>query len=120
MILVVKKSRRNETFNRHCPSPDVVNRHLENISSESSNLSASSIVCSNCYKYFLAISRQANTQSTTSEQSPSLNALETMLSQKVQELSSKAQNIGKEEYIEMIMYQAAQTVLAVMKTDEAR
>jgi hypothetical protein len=43
-----------------------------------------------------------------------------MLSQKVQELSSKAQNIGKEEYIEMIMYQAAQTVLAVMKTDEAR
>ena len=46
-----EKPRRNETFNRHCPSPDVVNRHLENISSESSNLSASSIVCSNCYKY---------------------------------------------------------------------
>ena len=114
-----EKPRTNETFNHHCASPDIVNRHLENISSESSNLSASSIVCSNCYKYFLAISRQENTQSTTSEQSPSLNALETMLSQKVQELSSKAQNIGKEEYIEMIMYQAAQTVLAAMKTNEA-
>lgn len=114
-----KKPRRNETFNRHCPSPDIVNKHLENISSETSNLSVSSIVCSNCYKYFLAISRLENTQSTISEQSPSLNALETMLSQKVQELSSKAQTIGKEEYIEMIMYQAAQTVLAVVKADEA-
>ena len=79
-----EKPQRNEMFNRHCLS---LNRQLEKISSELSNLSASSIVC------ILSISRQANSQSTTSEQSPSLNALGTIKS------TSKAQNISKEKYI---------------------
>ena len=112
------RPRKSEVFNRHCPSPDIVNSHLHHIAAEKSNLSASSIICISCYKYFQSILKQPIATSASCEPSD-LDSVSTSLAQKVEYLRSKGQNISREEYFEMVLYQTAQILLAAMKSDEA-
>lgn len=112
------RPRKSEVFNRHCPSPDIVNSHLHHIAAEKSNLSASSIICISCYKYFQSILKQPIATSASCEPSD-LDSVSTSLAQKVEDLRSKGQNISREEYFEMVLYQTAQILLAAMKSDEA-
>ena len=56
---------------------------------------------------------------TTGVSTNDLDTVTTMLSQKMQLHRSKGRDIGKDEVYEMIMYQSAETLAAVMKADEA-
>ena len=47
------RSRRGEKFNRHCPEPELINNYINCISSEQLQLTADSILCYPCYKYFI-------------------------------------------------------------------
>ena len=105
------RPRKSEVFNRHCPSPDIVNSHLHHIAAEKSNLSASS------YKYFQSILKQPIATSASCEPSD-LDSVSTSFAQKVEDFRSKGQNISREEYFDCI-YQTAQILLAAMKSDEA-
>lgn len=46
---------KNERFNRHCPNQDSVNMYLKIVSSDPSNLTKESIICTACYKHFQMI-----------------------------------------------------------------
>ena len=58
------KPRKNERFNRHCPNPDSMNMYLKIVSSDPSNLTKESIICTACYKHFQMIHNQSGKANT--------------------------------------------------------
>ena len=69
-----------------------------------------------CYKYFQSVVQQLRPigMPTTGVSTNDLDTVTTMLSQKIQLHRSKGRDTGKEVY-EMIMYQLAQTLAAVLQ-----
>ena len=49
------KPRKGERFNRHCPNTNTINTYLRIVSSEPSNLTEESVICTACYKHFTAV-----------------------------------------------------------------
>ena len=96
------KPKKGEAFKRHCPSPAVVNGYLSHISTETSSLTASSVICTSCYKYFQTIVKQLNQKLvSTPTSNPSTNNIDTILTTILQSLKCKGQTIenGKLEIV---------------------
>ena len=109
------KPKQWENFTRHCPSPNIVNGYLSHISNEKSTLTASSTIC---YKYFQSIVQQIGTH-TSSALTHDLDTIGRTLMQQIHFLKLKGQSIHKEEFYEMTMCKAANTLLTTVKCDEA-
>ena len=74
------KPKKGEAFKRHCPSPAVVNGYLSHTSTKTSSLTASSVICTSCYKYFQTIVKQLNQKLvSTPTSNPSTNNIDTIL-----------------------------------------
>ena len=104
-----------EAFKRHCPSPTLINDYLSHISTETSSLTASSTICTSCYKYFQSIVQQLKSLNTPTV-APTLHNIDTIattLSQQIQLLKSKGQNIDKSEFYEMVMCLYAHTLIKI-------
>ena len=60
--------RKGEPFTRHCPAPVVITNYLNHISSETINLTDTSIICYSCYKYFNWIIKQIQQETSKPQQ----------------------------------------------------
>ena len=108
------KPRQHELFNRHCLSPSIVNCYLNHISTEMSNLTVSSVICMPCYNKLCNIYALLVCQ-------PLVYLPMTLmpLLQCCHKKCNYTDQKGEILVYEMIVYQSAETLAAVMKADEA-
>ena len=117
------KPRRGEEYFRHCPSPDIINSYLKNMSSESCTLVESSIICNRCYQFFNSIithfhHTKSIIQEIHSTAGIDLETVMATISSQIDTINSKA-NISREEYYDLIFCYTAQNIAKKLTRNEA-
>ena len=117
------KPRWGEEYFRHCPSPDIINSYLKNMSSESCTLVESSTICNRCYQFFNSIithfhHTKSIIQEIHSTAGINLETVMATISSQIDTINSKA-NISREEYYDLIFCYTAQNIAKKLTKNEA-
>ena len=115
------KPKKGKTHTRHCPTPPLINKYLNHVSTEASSLTAASKVCFTCYKYFMAILTELKSmgdilqqlESEDGQPSSSLGDIDSViisLSTEIQALETKEESLGIAGLFELALCITAQTL----------
>ena len=105
------RSRRGEKFNRHCPEPDVINNYINCISSEQLQLTADSILCYPCYKYFIQITKNKSSQKQVDTIESCIRNLEGTI--------ASLEVCDTDDYLELTMCKVTKQLAEELKKNEA-
>ena len=110
-------SKCSEQYSRHCPSPDIINPYLNQVTNEASHLTKSSIVCNLCYQFFSRIINQRQQHSDTG--TIGMAEVQANLVKQIDTIKRKDGEITLTDYTELIFCQSAQQLAKSMVKNEA-
>ncbi len=113
------KPRKGEQFTRHCPSPQAINHYLNHITTESSTLNKSSLICYACYKHFNCILREIqSTEEPVLENTDNIDSAAANIAAEMERIQSLSPMAAR-EYFDLIMCEIAMKVFHAMRSHEA-